>query len=97
MGITSLVLEKFGLITGAGLDETLLTMLARDGEVFFVLLRASSLVLPEERPGKSSAPPFDSKDLAVGGGGVNKKSIVSKLLAKCGPYKTWKKLLKGEE
>ena len=58
MGITSLVLEKFGLITGAGLDGTLLTMLARDGEVFFVLLRASSLVLPEERPGKSSAPPF---------------------------------------
>ena len=74
MGITSLVLEKFGLITGAGLDGTLLTMLARDGEVFFVLLRASSLVLPEERPGKSSAPPFDSKDLAVGGG-VNKKSM----------------------
>ena len=125
MGITSLVLEKFGLITGAGLDETLLTMLARDGEVFFVLLRASLLVLPEERPGKSSAPPFitlcvsslilpecqpvfvlllnhqthriiNSKDLAVGGG-VKKKSIVSKLLAKCGPYKTWKKLLKGEE
>ena len=46
------------MITGAGLDGTLLTMLARDGEVFFVLLRASSLVLPEERPGKSSAPPF---------------------------------------
>ena len=39
-------------------DGTLLTMLARDGEVFFVLLRASWLVLPEERPGKLSAPPF---------------------------------------
>ena len=51
MGITSLVLEKFGLITGAGLDGTLLTMLARDGEVFFVTLRVSSLILPEERPG----------------------------------------------
>ena len=101
-------------------------MLARDGEVFVVTLRVSSLILPEERPGKSSAPPFitlrvsslilpecqpvfvlllnhqthriiNSKDLAVGGGGVNKKSIVSKLLAKCGPYKTWKKSLKGEE
>ena len=33
-------------------------MLARDGEVFVVTLRVSSLILPEERPGKKSAPPF---------------------------------------
>ena len=33
-------------------------MLARDGEVFVVTLRVSSLILPEERPGKLSAPPF---------------------------------------